>query len=223
MRCKYHCGGDGPITCRPPGRDKAKELGQERRVRDFLMPQPPSRPAPNHGPILSHALCGVLSDPCMVHGPDACRTNSMCGWCASRRLCVDALNPPLPVSGDPSCPEWTQASRDSPGVPRDRRGDSKAQPSMVSTPVNQREDRVLDGSTEGTAAKARALSSQTASLIFYIVGKCAIQAVRSSKPALLKGMRYGGGGLSDWQARSKANGQVYVMWARKTADITGAG
>jgi hypothetical protein len=58
-------------------------------------------------------ICGTFVTACVrvracacIPEEAECRVNQFCGWCHSRQLCVDALNPELPVSGQRSCPEW---------------------------------------------------------------------------------------------------------------------
>lgn len=75
---------------------------------DALTNIPLSRP-PLPVPLYPVQACPILRDKCMVHATDReCVLDELCGWCASRGLCVDRLikNRPEPVTGSPvaSCP-----------------------------------------------------------------------------------------------------------------------
>ncbi|CAI5489996.1 unnamed protein product [Closterium sp. Naga37s-1] len=48
----------------------------------------------SHGPLLDHSVCGVLSDPCVVHALQSdCLWDGFCAWCGSTDVCVDRASP----------------------------------------------------------------------------------------------------------------------------------
>jgi hypothetical protein len=61
-------------------------------------------PGADWGPLAKYGACPVVRDKCMVHATDReCVLDELCGWCASRLLCVDRMvrSRPELVTGDP--------------------------------------------------------------------------------------------------------------------------
>lgn len=61
-------------------------------------------PGADWGPMAKYGACPIVRDKCMVHATDReCVLDELCGWCASRLLCVDRLTRTRPelVTGDP--------------------------------------------------------------------------------------------------------------------------
>lgn len=60
-------------------------------------------------PAAPATSCGLSLVPVRVTAEEGeCDVNQLCGWCSSRQLCVDALNPRMHRSRDLSCPEWPE-------------------------------------------------------------------------------------------------------------------